>query len=71
VGKEESAYNGERKSDTENESIETHDPGSVLSLDNPGGKSDTLAEFLLSIGVTIELVVVAADFVGEAVGYAR
>jgi hypothetical protein len=66
-GKGEKTYNGERKSDTENKSVETHDPRRVLALDNPRRKSDSLTELLLSIGMAVKLVVVSADLIGETV----
>ena len=61
-------HDEDRKHDAEKEGVGANDEGRVLALDDPGREGDAGAELLLAVRVAVQLVVAAADVVGEAAG---
>jgi len=68
----EMTYNDPRDSDTENKTISSQYPDSVLSLNDPLGDSNLIFPLLRSIGVSVLCQVLSCDFVGERfVGFCK
>lgn len=52
--------------DTEQQSVRANDDRRVLAFDDPGGQGDSGRKLLLAVGVTVQLVVPSAHFVGQS-----
>lgn len=61
----ECTYDDNRKSAHEHEAVECEDPDGVLALDNPLRDGDADAEFLLAVGMTVLLQVLADGLISQ------